>query len=525
MTETTCRLARRDWLLMGLLVVAALAIRLWFMQYFRVISADGIAYVDIARDIMTGQGLARATHYPPFYPLLVGGVASLVGDYELAGQLVSIVMGSLLAVPLYLLGREFFAWRVALLAGVLTIVWPSLRGWSNEVMSQATYITLMLLGVYWLWFAVTRRSALAAIAGGVALALAHLTRSEGVLVFAAVSAVILVGIVRRKFPVGAFRLLLLSWGSFWVAFAPYFFALHHYTGNWALTGKTRIALADGLSYYLQRPDLKLDPHFAAVGYLDLFREYPGYLWHNLGNNSRDCLEQLLPPLLWMLALLGGVIGWRGESVLLRRGYLLATFAPLAVIILFFFIGPEYTQPYLPVLLLFAAHGMVWLEGRFADRFGSRRLAPFSAGAVGGALVLIYAGYLVAAQLPADRGQPYNYTQDGGRYDDKLVGLRLRTLLPRGTMIMTRSGRVGFYSGHPYVLPPQADVAEIIAFAREHRVDYLVANLQLLSARPQLESLFAPLFNAGRPSFQPPSLELVYLGQEPGGLPYLVYRFR
>lgn len=525
MTETTCRLTHRDWLLMGLLVVAALAIRLWFMQYFRVISADGIAYVDIARDIMTGQGLARATHYPPFYPLLVGGAASLVGDYELAGQLVSIVVGSLLAIPLYLLGREFFDRRVALLAGILTIVWPSLRGWSNEVMSQATYITLMLLGVYWLWRAVTRHSRLAAVAAGGALALAHLTRSEGVLVFAAVSAVILAAIARRKLPLRALGVLLLSWGSFWVVFSPYFFALHHYTGSWQLTGKSRIALADGLSYYLQRPDLKLDPHFAAVGYLDLFREYPGYLWHNLGTNSRDCLEQMLPPLLWGLAVLGVAVGGRRDAGPFRRCYLLATLAPLAVIILFFFIGPEYTQPYLPVLLLFAAQGMVWLERWLAGRFVARGLTGSAAEAVVLLVVLVYAGYLVAAQLPADRGQPYNYTQDGGRYEDKLVGLRLRTLIPPGETIMTRSGRIGFYSGHPYVLPPQADVAEIIAFARERRVGYLVANLQLLAVRPQLEPLFAPLFAPGRPPLLPPVFELVYLGQEPGGLPYLVYRFR
>jgi hypothetical protein len=36
-----------------------------------VISADGISYIDIAKQFIAGNGLASATHYPPFYPILV----------------------------------------------------------------------------------------------------------------------------------------------------------------------------------------------------------------------------------------------------------------------------------------------------------------------------------------------------------------------------------------------------------------------------------------------------------------------
>jgi hypothetical protein len=129
------------------------------------------------------------------------------------------------------------------------------------------------------------------------------------------------------------------------------------------------------------------------------------------------------------------------------------------------------------------------------------------------------------QLPADRNVPYSYTQDGGRFDDKQVGIKLRSIIPEGAVIMTRSGRVGFYSQRPYVLPPQAGFAEILDYARKNKVSYLVANLQLLNVRPQLEPLYSPLIDPQKDVPPPAGVELVYIGQEPGGLPYLLYRFR
>ena len=245
---------------------------------------------------------------------------------------------------------------------------------------------------------------------------------------------ILAGAVSRQIPAEGLLKLLIAWISFWVVFSPYFFLLHELTGSWQLTGKSRIAIADGLSYYLQRPDLKMDPRFTEIGYLDLMRDYPGYIRHNLTVNLVRCAKEMLPPWLWGISLLGCVVGgWRGRALLVR-GYLVATFAPLTVIIIFFFIGPEYTQPYLPVLFLWAGHGLVWLVTFVGERRGALRAAVI----VPVLMAIGYAGYLVAMQFPSERNLPYHYTQDEGRYDDKQVGMRLRMILPQNAVIMTRS---------------------------------------------------------------------------------------
>ncbi len=354
-------LTARDGMIICLLVFAAFAIRLYFHQFYRVISADGIGYIGIASEFIKGKGLAGATHFPPFYPILVGYASLLFKDFELTGRVVSMVMGSLLVIPVYLLGIEFTSRKGGILAALLTMSWWSIRSWSGEVMSQATYMTMALFGIYLLWIAVTRRSTLAALAGGACMALAHLTRSEGIIVYAAITVAFLIGYAAKRISAKGLLCLLLSWAAFWLVFSPYFILLHKLTGAWQVTGKSRMAIADGLSMYLNRPDIRMDPKFVEIGYLDLFRRYPDYLLHNVSVNFGRCWHEMLPVFLWVLSFVGFASGGWDRDAVLKRVYLLATFVPLVFIGIFFFIGPEYTQPYLPVLFLWAGQGIIWLE--------------------------------------------------------------------------------------------------------------------------------------------------------------------
>lgn len=513
--------------LLALLVVAALGIRVYFLQFYDVISADGISYVAIAKDFITGKGLAAATHYPPFYPILLGLTSTMGHDFEAAGLAVSVLMGSLIAIPVYLLGVEFFDRRAAVVAALLSITWPTLRYWSTAVMSQATYITLLLMGVYCLWRAYRRSALCPAVLGGVFFACAHLTRSEGVLVlFTQVAVLVVFCLVQRHSP-KKLLYVLLSLGVFFLVFSPYAMLLHDLTGKWQLTGKSKVAIADALSEYLQRPDIKHDPAFREIGYLDLFRLYPDYIRTNYLKNLGSCWREMLPWYGWLLAAIGLVAGAWSREKMAERAYLLASFAPLAVIIVFFFIGPEYTQPYLPVLFLFigntlsrgAACAVDGVVGSSLGRAG-RYLAYAPV-----CLALLYGSLLVVREIPADRDVPYDYTRDGGRYDDKRVGQKLAKTLPENAVLITRSGRIGFYSGRRYLTPPQTDYKGIVDFARKNKADYLVATVQLLNMRPQLEFLYAPIIDPARPFNPPPELELVRVDQEPGGLPYIIYRIK
>jgi 4-amino-4-deoxy-L-arabinose transferase-like glycosyltransferase len=526
MTSDDCSYTRKDIVLMTLFVLVGLGIRLYFLQFYDVISADGISYVNIAKDFISGRGLAAATHYPPFYPILVGLASTLCHDFETAGLAVSVVMGCLLVVPVYLLGAEFFGKRVGVAAAVLSITWPTLRYWSTAVMSQATYITLLLFGVYFLWQAYKKSSLLFSVLAGVFFACAHLTRSEGVLVLFVEIVVLVLFTFINRLPLKKLFCVLTCLGVFLIVCSPYLALLHESTGKWQLTGKSKSTIADSLSEYLGKPDLKHDPSFKEIGYLDLFRVYPDFIRTNYLKNIKKCWDDMLPLYGWILAAVGFIAGGMGREKLCERAYLLATFAPLSVIIIFFFIGPEYTQPYLPVLFLCIGHGLFTIENWVVKWFWIGKVGFIAryGWCVPVILILLYGAWNVVSQVPADRNQPYEYTKDEGRFDEKRIGIKLSKTLPEGAILMTRSGRIGFYSGHPYVFPPQVSYGEIINFARKNKIDYLIATIQVLNMRPQLEFLYGPILDPGRKFTPPPELELVTVDQQPGGLPYIVYRF-
>ncbi|WP_243689344.1 glycosyltransferase family 39 protein [Geotalea toluenoxydans] len=108
-------LNRNELILLVSLFTAALLVRLYFIPFYRVISADGVGYVSAARNLINGN-FAPLTTYGVIYPSLTAMVSLLDVDTESAGRLVSAVMGSLLIFPLYLLARDFFERSIGIIA-------------------------------------------------------------------------------------------------------------------------------------------------------------------------------------------------------------------------------------------------------------------------------------------------------------------------------------------------------------------------------------------------------------------------
>jgi hypothetical protein len=531
------RTLRGDVFLLLSLVCAAFLIKLYFLPFFRVISADGAGYANVARAIFRGEGFASSTHFPPLYPLLVGLLNTLVPDVELAGRLVSMIMGSLVVIPIYLLATEFFSRKAGIIASLLAVVWPSLRLWSGEVMSQSTYLTLHILAIYLVWRAFKQGSLLLSTTAGVVMGLSYLTRPEAVIAFAAMTPFLLViGATEGKSWRRSFAVALAGWGGFLLVSLPYILLLHQVTGKWQLSGKSSATLADALGGYLGMPDLKREPGFQGIGFLDVVRMYPDFLLANLVENLKKAGEEMLPLYLWGLAFLGFFIaGWDRERIV-QRLFLLSTFAPLAIIFLFLFTGPEYTQFYLPALFLWAGQGAYRLEGMLLRPFlpetrpqfrKMMHLLPLS---VAGAFCL--ALVILLRQIPGDRNLPYHFSQDGGRYDQKKIGLLLKKYLPDGARIMTRQGRIAFYySDRGYVDIPQASLPEIIASARQGGARYIVVDGMLAGLRPQMAPLLEPLYqgeerfffvDAGT-NYRPiPGLRLHLLYKDPASLGVAVY---
>jgi hypothetical protein len=132
---------------------------------------DGVWFVRIAADGYKAHPHSEA--FFPLYPLLVRAVAAGVGDYVVAGLVVSLACYAGAMVVLFKLARAELGPRVALWSVALVSVFPTAL-FFQAVYSEALFLLLTLLAFWW---ARDRRWALAGLAG----LLAALTRSSGLL--------------------------------------------------------------------------------------------------------------------------------------------------------------------------------------------------------------------------------------------------------------------------------------------------------------------------------------------------------
>lgn len=182
------------------------------------ITADGVTYVHIAKNIfLDGSPGWQATWAAPFFSVLMAVLYPLIGNFAVAGVVVSKIMTALLPLAAYLLAKEIFTPRIGIFAAVLTAFHPHFTFISGTIEPEVTYTTLQVLSLWAIWRAFKSsevqkfRSSEAeetlptsqllnlsasshrltshvsryswAVLGGILASLAYQTRSEGLLIF------------------------------------------------------------------------------------------------------------------------------------------------------------------------------------------------------------------------------------------------------------------------------------------------------------------------------------------------------
>ncbi len=491
---------KQDLLVIGVLVLLAMAFRVYSLQFFHVISTDGTGYVDAARDLSRGDVTGIGIN--GFYSVLIWLAGRVITDLELAGRVVSLILGSLLVLPLYLLGRELFSRQVAFCASLLAVAWPPLVASSCEVMTQASYDLILLAAIYLVWRMFRKPSPTAGVLAGLCIGLTYLTRPEGVLLFLLVPLPLLYYHAREVR--GNWPSLVAYVAGFSLLFGLNALLVHHVTGEWQLSAKTDSALNDALSYYLKMPDLNYVPGYEPKGYLDIIVDHPLFIWTNILKNTRD-MAAILPPWLWLMIGVGFCSGGFTAERNLVRLFLVSTLAPLGVLIVFYYVSAGYTEAYLPAFFLWASSGLSTLERVAAEKLAGSRGEGW--GRIAGRLPLAvalatgYAVLLLSSQVREDvPDSAYHWEMDNGRREEKHIGLLLKDKLPPGK-IMTRWARIAFYAEREWVnIPAGVDFDSVIMTARENGVRYLVADGVLYSNRPALGTeIFEPLMDGEIPA--------------------------
>lgn len=482
------------------LLLAALGVRCYSLQFFHVIAVDGTTYALAARALASGDfhGLGVSG----FYPVLIALTRLFISDLETAGRITSVISGSLLVIPLYLLGKAVFSRNIAVAAAFVAIVWPSMIASSCEVITQASHTTLQLTAVYLFWRAFKAPTAINGSLAGILIGLTYLTRPESILLFISMPLALLIlnnqELRQQRLPITTYC------GSFLILFLANMLLVHHLTGEWQLSAKTDSALNDALSYYLNRPDLNYIPSYEPKGYLDILREHPGFIVKNTLSNLKAAWVTMLPPALWLFFAVGFFANGSSREKNTIRLFLLATFAPVPVLITFYYISAGYVEAYLPVMFLFTAAGFVHLETMLKTKAAGMLPARMGQLLQRNSLLLIAAGiYAAVTFAPQIRKNisdaEYLPKMDNFRRAEKHIGLLLKDSLPPGK-IMTRWARIAFYADREWVnIPAETPYEEIIALARENGVRFFIADGTLYANRPMLgKELFEPLMDENLP---------------------------
>ncbi|MBW2040376.1 MAG: glycosyltransferase family 39 protein, partial [Deltaproteobacteria bacterium] len=149
------KLAKEDKGNLVTLLVIGLILRLYAFSQIYLISQDGaFQYIPVARLFYNGDYL-QALLQPqlPLYPFLISLFSHITGDFELAGQLISIIFSILAVFPLYFIGKSLFGPKPAFWTTVFYLINPLMLRSSVDVLKEGVFIFFFFYSVYCsLWF-------------------------------------------------------------------------------------------------------------------------------------------------------------------------------------------------------------------------------------------------------------------------------------------------------------------------------------------------------------------------------------
>ncbi len=511
-------------------LLLALAVRILPASWNYVIGTDEALYLTLgghlaAGDGFTADGIHPHSEFDPGYPLFAALIyrltstipfspnvtAAQVGWLELPARLNILLLGSLLVVPIYFLGRALEPGdeTVAARAAWLTATVPALAlGVPNfEAASEQLYILAIWSGWLCLWLGLTQRRARWLLASGVAFGLAHLTRWEGLV---SAGAGLLVAVVwlwseresrfksgglsfqAARYPLTAAAALV---GGVLLLAAPYALYQTARTGS-VFSTKSIVhqlhgeALASSDPYAWERAYANYERVRDNTG---LYPPLPVYLWERRAETAalyaRNTVAQVhllfvSPTFLFVLWLPFAVLG----ALKFRRRvnwFLAATLVPALVFPLSVIDG-RYLLPLVPAGMVWAARGLGWADRRIQDAVTRLRFEY----AVTALLLSLFVVADLAAMFFIPRPTEY-----------RDAGLALRGRIPPGAPVLMRKRQIAFYANASFESLPFSDLAGVRAYAHEKGAELFVVDARTTPAtRPELVYLLYE---------HPPSLQVVY----------------
>jgi 4-amino-4-deoxy-L-arabinose transferase-like glycosyltransferase len=452
-----------------------LGLRLYAVLMAKGIAYDSAGYGFMARDFLGGDFIKGLSYpFPPLYPFLISLISFDSAHVEIAGRLISLFFGTLTLIPVYYLMKAGAGQKIAIFSGLFYSFHPYLVTYSGMLLSEATYWGLLTFSIYFFWKAWGHTKALGCMVSGVCLGLSYLTRPEGIgylfifLIWIAINGGIKRGWFKKFILIGALIVPL------FILAVPYLIHIHHETGQWLISKK-----AVGIQYQLLAWDERegippRETENTASQILQLaskmIRNVPFTTYHYL---------RAYHFALWLFLFLGliRVRQKRGKWELFLLSLVLFHLFSLSIITSS---NIRFSVPLIPLSLFWAGAGVLQIQ-RYFEKIkisSSWKWVSF----------LIILSILI--QLPQSMKPERRH-----RADQKSVGLWIQENTPKDSVIMSNSPIEAFYGNREFVpLPPgiytpeapAKSYREIIQFAKEKKVRYILINKNTYALNPDFE---------------------------------------
>jgi len=490
---------------MLLVVGLALAIRVYLSLTSYCISGDGVAYLAMARRFADGEWRAALDAvYSPLYPALISLMHRWVADWEIAGSLVSAILGSAAVATAYLMTREAFGCReLGVGAAVLMALHPQTAGYSASVRTEAGYFFLTTGACWLLLKALNERRVLVAASAGLTAGLAYLYRTEAV-GFLALGIVLFLAagwLWKQASHRWAFTAACAFAAVFIVVAAPYVAYLRLATGHWSIGREFTAAMMYGMSDVARNGgewrrlgwSANVSPLGAIFDHPRLYADKVGQYFSVSVYNFVQALEPLLTVMLaigiWVRGrarcaglyrlfkelsqprLLQGK-GERAQKIdslanrrELKQGSNLPEIFLAAVVIFYFcgftlsYTGTRFMVHLIPFVFGLVTVGIIGVSRRLAQwcRPGSRRIVS----------TMVPAAILISL-LPRTLW-PNGYDMRGVRY----AGQDIAQITKGPAAVAARDGRVAYYAGARLIELPSLPPHDFCGWLHSERGDFLM----------------------------------------------------
>lgn len=239
-----------------LLFLLALFVRLYFLSYPKIIESDGVIYTRLAESLIKGEGFidldgGKSTIIRPLYPILIGVTDKIIHNLEVSGRIISIFFGSLIPLMIYLISKDIFERKTAILSAIFIAISPITASASIEVMTEAVYTFVISSGILCLYYALKKGVNFKFFIAGFIWGLSYLTRPEGIgYLILCLLLVIFVNFIKASL---GRRIIFASWfifGAFFTVF-PLLIYLRISFGTWIPSPEIRYLGPIDLTAYLR----------------------------------------------------------------------------------------------------------------------------------------------------------------------------------------------------------------------------------------------------------------------------------